>query len=221
MIDSKNRKKFVVGVIGTQNTGKSTFIRDILYEFSETSMEFKTVGCDYRKKIEEAGLSINRNGNLKSQRVIMDTLLEQLDMIVNEMPSGNYIMDRTPIDAYVYTIYLKRHNPELGITDKDLDDFLRNVVESMPKYDRIIFFDLDDCMNIDVVDDKFRDTDLDYRREIDAIFKEVVQQVDRNKIVFRGIKGTREERVEAFLETQCAGFEINSEYEEIQNENKK
>lgn len=205
--------KFVVGVIGTQNTGKSTFIKDILDEFSETSMEFRTVGCDYRKKIEEAGLSINRNGNLMSQRIIMDTLLEQLD-IIGKMPDGNYIMDRTPIDAYVYTIYLKRHNPELGITDKDLDDFLRDVMESMSKYDRIIFFDLDDCGNVEVVDDRFRDTDLDYRREIDAIFKEVIQQVDKGRIVFRGIRGTRQERVGLFLETQCGNFKIDSEWKD-------
>ena len=48
--------KFIVGVIGTQNTGKSTFIKDILEKFKGTEMEFKTVGCDYRKKIEERGL---------------------------------------------------------------------------------------------------------------------------------------------------------------------
>lgn len=48
--------KLVVGVIGTQNTGKSTFIKDILEKFKGTEMEFKTVGCDYRKKIEERGL---------------------------------------------------------------------------------------------------------------------------------------------------------------------
>ena len=49
-------RKLVIGVIGTQNTGKSTFIKDILEKFKRTEMEFKTVGCDYRKKIEERGL---------------------------------------------------------------------------------------------------------------------------------------------------------------------
>ena len=48
--------KLIVGVIGTQNIGKSTFIKDILEKFKGTEMEFKTVGCDYRKKIEERGV---------------------------------------------------------------------------------------------------------------------------------------------------------------------
>ena len=130
--------KFIVGVMGTQNTGKSTFIQDILYEFSETSMQFRTVGCDYRKKIEEKGLRINRTGNLMSQRIIMDTLLEQLD-IIGKMPDGNYITDRTPLDAYVYTIYLQRHRPELGITEQNLDGFLADVLGSLGKYDALIF----------------------------------------------------------------------------------
>ena len=63
--------KLVIGVIGTQNTGKSTFIKDILEKFKGTAMEFQTVGCDYRKKIEERGLKINREGNLESQKITL------------------------------------------------------------------------------------------------------------------------------------------------------
>lgn len=58
------KNKFVVGVIGTQNTGKSTFINDLISKFQHSHSQFITVGCDYRKKVEEAGLQINRNGNL-------------------------------------------------------------------------------------------------------------------------------------------------------------
>ena len=80
--------KFIVGVIGTQNTGKSTFIKDIISKYQDTDSQFQTVGCDYRKKIEEAGLQINRNGNLRCQNIICDTLIEQLD-IIKGMGDGN------------------------------------------------------------------------------------------------------------------------------------
>ena len=50
------QSKFIVGVIGTQNTGKSTFIGDIIDMFKGTLNEFHTVGCDYREKIRKAGL---------------------------------------------------------------------------------------------------------------------------------------------------------------------
>ena len=163
--------KFVVGVIGTQNTGKSTFIQDIIEKFKGTSNEFHTVGCDYREKIRKAGLQINRDGNLEAQKIILDTLVEQLD-IIKRMPDGNYVTDRSPIDAYVYTVYLYRHKPELGITQADLDEMLEKVKGSIGGYDRIVYIDLDNCPNVVVVDDTFRDTNLEYREEIDRLFKE-------------------------------------------------
>ena len=192
-------KKFVVGVIGTQNTGKSTFIRDLIGHYEGTENEFKTVGCDYRKKIEEAGLSINRKGNLAAQKIIMDTLVEQVD-IIRGMPEGNYVTDRTPIDAYAYTVYLFRHNPELGITRADLDEMMAKVKKSMSGYDLIVFIDLDNCQNVEVVDDTFRDTNLEYRKEIDQIFKETIVGL-RSEIFGKldtSIFGDRNQRVDLF-----------------------
>lgn len=203
-----SKKKFIVGVIGTQNTGKTTFITDLIERFKGTENEFHTVGCDYRKKIEEAGLSINRNGNLQSQNIILDTLVEQLK-IIEGMPDGNYITDRSPIDAYAYTLYLYKHNPELGITPMDLVEQLDKVRDSVWKYDRLIFLDLNNCSNVEVVDDKFRDTDLEYRREIDQLFKYVLAQLGHEfiyqKVNFR-IYGNREARVQKFIGLEGGKF---------------
>lgn len=194
------KRKFTVGVIGTQNTGKSTFIQDILAEFKGTADEFKTVGCDYRKKIEEAGLKINRNGNLEAQKIICDTLIEQLDIIA-KMPDGNYITDRSPIDSYAYTVYLYRHNPELGITEADLSEMFNKVKNAIVDYDMIIFIDLDKCSNVEVVDDKFRDTNIEYRKEIDMIFKETLDALGCDTLksqLVTDITGSREERIAMF-----------------------
>lgn len=192
----------MVGVIGTQNTGKSTFIKDVLEKFKHTPMEFKTVGCDYRKKIEEKGLKINRNGNLESQKIIFDTLVEQLD-IIDGMPDGCYLTDRTPLDAHVYTTYLWRH----GLADikhEDLNAMFDRLCAEIGRYDKIVFLDLDNCGNVEVVDDKFRDTNLEYRKEIDQIFKGLLDILECNGVlrgkVERGIYGTREERVEKFID---------------------
>lgn len=196
-------RKLVIGVIGTQNTGKSTFIKDILEKFKGTTMEFRTVGCDYRKKIEERGLKINREGNLESQKIIFDTLVEQLDIIDN-MPDGCYLTDRSPIDAYVYTRYLKAHNPDLGITEDDLQNMFNKLCCEIGRYDKIVFLDLDKCGNVVVVDDKFRDTNLEYRQEIDWLFKDTLLKLVLGGIlptskVSDSIYGTRDERLSKFI----------------------
>lgn len=196
--------KLVIGVVGTQNTGKSTFIKDMIEKFKGTAMEFKTVGCDYRKKIEEKGLKINREGNLESQTIIFDTLVEQLD-IIDKMPDGCYVTDRSPIDAYVYTKYLKEHNPELGITNDDLETMYTKLCAEIGRYDKIVFLDLDKCGNVVVVDDKFRDTNLEYRRKIDWLFSDTLLKLLLSGVlpvskVSDAIYGTREERVGRFIE---------------------
>ena len=197
-------RKLIVGVIGTQNTGKSTFIRDILEKFKGTPMEFKTVGCDYRKKIEEKGLKINREGNLESQKIIFVTLVEQLD-IIDKMPDGCYLTDRSPVDAYVYTRYLKSHNPGLGITEDDLQNMFNRLCCEIGRYDKIVFLDLDKCGNVVVVDDKVRDTNLEYRQEIDWLFKDTLLKLVLGGIlptskVSDAISGTRDERLSKFIE---------------------
>ena len=211
-----DNKKLVVGVVGTQNTGKSTFIRDILEKFKGTPMEFKTVGCDYRKKIEERGLKINREGNLESQIIIFYTLVEQLD-IIDGMPNGCYLTDRSPIDAYVYTKYLKEHRPELGITDADLLNMYSRLLCEIGRYDKIVFLDLENCSNVEVVDDKFRDTNLAYRKEIDLLFKETLLRLmcdgELAGKVCNSISGTREARVNRFIELVNAQGIFDAEYD--------
>ena len=178
-------------------------------KFKGTLNEFHTVGCDYREKIRKAGLQINRKGNLEAQKIILDTLVEQMD-IIQKMPDGNYITDRSPIDAYVYTMYLFRHNPELGITQNDIDEMFNKVKKSIEGYDRIIYIDLDNCGNVEVVDDTLRDTNLEYRAEIDQLFKETFRNLGKalDGKLNSEIKGTREMRVNQFLEMEGGCFFI-------------
>lgn len=136
-------------------------------------------------------------------------MVEQLD-IIQQMPDGNYITDRSPIDAYAYTVYLFRHNPELGITQYDLDEMLAKVRKSIEGYDRIIYIDLDNCPNVEVVDDTLRDTNLEYRAEIDSIFKEILALLGLRGSgkLNQDIKGGRDARVNQFLEMEGGNFYV-------------
>ena len=119
------------------------------------------------------------------------------------MGNGNYITDRSPIDAYAYSVYLMRHNPDSGVTQDALDEMLIKVCNSIVAYDKIIYIDLANCENVNVVDDKFRDTNLEYRTEIDSIFKETFALIGEDILKRRlcdSIMGSREERVEKFVD---------------------
>lgn len=195
--------KKVYCVVGAQNTGKSTFIRDLRARFPE----MRQVGCDYRKKIAEAGLKINREGDIRSQRIILGALTEQLDLIAAEK-DGTFLTDRSPVDCLVYTTYLFRHSPSAGVTQADLDEMFETARRYLGLCDGMIFLDLDDCGSVKVVDDRFRDTDAAYRVEIDSIFKEVFARLGRgvlkNRLVV-SVKGGREERVAAFEQAVSSG----------------
>ena len=57
-----------IAVIGPQNTGKSTFIKDFLNEFSHYTTPEET----YRTVIEDKDLAVNQKTSLESQKEIRD-----------------------------------------------------------------------------------------------------------------------------------------------------
>lgn len=197
-------KKFIVAVVGTANTGKTTFKNDLIRSFSSDPEfdPFTTNEVDYREKILKEGLKINREGNLRSQKIIFDCLADSLVQAVKDPSVTNFISDRSVIDAYVYTEYLKEHNPDSGITEKDLAAMRSSMIAFSKMYDRIIYFPLSECSDIKVVDDKFRDTDYWFRLQIDRIFNSTLTLLECIGACHsvRDITGSRKERVSKFRE---------------------
>ena len=192
--------KFLCTVIGSQNTGKSTFIKDVINTYSKISLyePFVTDECDYRKIIEEKKLNINREGNLESQRIIFDCLSQQVINSIRNPNFKNVIFDRSPIDALVYTIYLQQQGK---VSEEAIDQMKYEVSKFVQLYDAIIYIPLSCCKDIKVVDDKFRDTDLEYRRYVDKLFSDVLNELDIDedgKLI--EIYGNRQERLEMFHE---------------------
>lgn len=193
-----NQNKFLCTIIGSQNTGKSTFIKDIIEKYSSNSIyePFQTDEFDYRKIIAEKNLSINREGNLESQRIIFDCLANQVINAIRNPNYKNVIFDRSPIDAWVYTKYLY----DKGKIDKtSIMQMAYEMKKYSSLYDVIFYIPLKGCDNIEVVDDKFRDTDLEYRKYVDELFQQALILLDKegsNKVI--EIYGSREERIEKF-----------------------
>lgn len=189
----------IIGIVGTANTGKTTMINDIIMSEKnnrDLNLKWTLFGKDYRKTIEEKGLSINRNGNEECQQIIHDTLLQNILDAANEKFLKRIIMDRTILDSFAYTYWHYKYGTA-KISRETLEKMWRDVVSFSKLYTSILYIPMSLCKNIKVVDDKFRDTNFEYRKQIDAIIEsEFISLLGHASIKL--IYGNRDERVERF-----------------------
>jgi hypothetical protein len=144
-----------IGCIGTQNTGKTTFIKDLI----ATYPQFTTPNKTYRDVIRKYGLKINQNATIAHQWIIFCNVLET----VNKRYSKSVVFDRTPFDAYIYTLYIA------GKPD-GLEEMRELAVQSIEKLDMIFMFPLAGNEHIPLKDDGLRDIDENYRETINTLF---------------------------------------------------
>lgn len=202
-MNSDNGKKLIVGVLGTANTGKSTLIGDIVgYDENvkrDKDFQWTLFGKDYRSIISERGLKINRNGNEECQKIIHETLLQNILDAVEEPFLKRIIMDRTILDSFAYTYWHNKFGKG-GISTETLEKMWYQVVKFSKLFDALLYIPLSFCKDIAVVDDKFRDTDSDYREQIDKIFYAMWVTLVRDGSNMDVIYGSREKRVKWFFD---------------------
>lgn len=206
-----NSNSIIVGIVGTANTGKTTLIKDVVdseNNVRDRDYQWTLYGKDYRKTIEEKGLKINREGNEECQQVIHDTLLQNIIDASNESFHKRMVMDRTILDSFAYTYWHYRYGTAT-IKTETLDKMWRQVVKFSKLYTRILYIPLCFCENVKVVDDKFRDTNSEYRRQIDSIFAAEFLSLSRNGSQMDVIYGNREERVKRFYLLEEISLEEN------------
>ena len=214
-----DKKPFVVGVVGTQCVGKSTFVKDLVASTAtrvDPSLRYATVGTDYRQYIEARGLSLNRKGNAASQKAIFDFLVMSASEAVDKVAAGarRVVLDRTPLDAYVYTRYLFNQE-DTDVTDEMLNSMWRKTCYAMRTFDCIAFIPLELNRGVQLVDDKFRDTDPQYRRDIDAIFQHTLGALDMDDRVAM-ICGRRDVRVAQLMAKELAALSRYSSLELVE-----
>lgn len=196
------KNKCIVGVFGTANTGKTTFINDLIEKTSsfDPLERWNLFGKNYRDEITRRGLKINREGNEECQQVIHDVLVGNIIDAVNYKEHGNLIMDRTVIDSFVYTYWHYKFGT-VKINPETIVKMWNQTVKYAKMFDILLYIPLKDCENIVVVDDKFRDVNYEYRKQIDIIMKSVWYLLLGNGCKMRTLYGSREERVNTFLDT--------------------
>jgi predicted ATPase len=185
-----------IAISGTQCVGKTTVIKDILKNWNMYETPDKT----YRDAVKEANLPCNQKSTTETQQLIMDFLCDQtMSTKVGDMK----IFDRSPHDALAYSMwcYLK------GVEGFD-DEFMKKQIylarEASKFLDIIFYIPLTEKYNVPIVEDELRDTDPNYRKEIDNIFAEIYTNPNSRGVYFDPedcpavieIFGTPEERLE-------------------------
>jgi deoxyadenosine/deoxycytidine kinase len=150
-----------IAVCGTSCTGKSTYIQDFLKTWSTYNSPEKS----YRDLIKEKNLPHSSQGTEDSQRTILNNLVDQA---IEFSKKDNIILDRCVLDNMVYTswLFLKEK-----VSEKFLEETRIIVRETLKLYDIIFFVPLTRVSPINLEESETRETDQNYREEIDNIFK--------------------------------------------------
>jgi thymidylate kinase len=173
-----------IAVVGAQNVGKTTFIKDFVSKFPN----YSTPSVSYRDVVKEKGLKINQETNAESQAAIMDFIYN----LITGNKLENVIFDRCIIDNYVYShcAYLK------GNISKEFIDLSKQKMLDHLKYLDIVVF-IPVSLNVNLEPDQLRDTDINFVDLVNKTFVEVLFELVENKSVkVVVISGTREERLE-------------------------
>jgi nicotinamide riboside kinase len=173
-----------ITVIGPQNTGKSTFIKDFLREFPRYSSPDET----YRDVIEGKNLEVNQKGSLASQKEIRDFMFGQ----IRHNTIYNVIFDRCMIDNYVYTYvqYEKGEIPKWFVDETEA--MMRDTLHATDLY---LF--IPTAVAVPLVDDGTRDISPPYIDTVNHHFLRILFDLARtNHITVKVISGSPKERMD-------------------------
>ena len=172
-----------LAVIGPQNTGKSTFIKDFIQHFSNYVTPFET----YRDVIKNNNLEINQKGSEENQRLIRDFLYKQ----ITENKESNVLFDRCVIDNYVYSLSLYEDGK---VSLEFLNETFNLLLKHLEFLDGLIF--IPTAVAVKLVDDAMRDTDTKYIDKINRFFTKTLFLINKQKpIEIFVISGDRDERI--------------------------
>ena len=155
---------------GTANTGKTTLIKNFLAVWSQYITPEKT----YRDLIKEKNLSHSSSTTTDTQWDILNFMIDQLQSYDKK---SKVVFDRCPLDNLAYTLWAHDKGIE-GFDKKYVDKCITLTKESMRHLDIIFLLEYDQAIKIK--DDELRDTNVEYIKEIDNIFKALFAQYEQN-----------------------------------------
>jgi dephospho-CoA kinase len=173
-----------IAVIGPQNTGKSTFVKDFLLE----NKKYITPTETYRDVVIEKSLEINQKTGQESQ----EEIAKFLEKSISENKEENIIFDRCLIDNYVYSYIAHRKG---NIKIEYIEKLKERMLNSFKYIDLFVF--IPTTVSVKLVDDTLRDTDTAFVDETNSVFISLLFYLAKEKrIDIFVLYGDRKERVE-------------------------
>jgi len=166
-----------IGLCGTMSVGKTTLVHALqeLPEFKDYM--FRTERSKY---LMSQGIPLNTDSTLKGQTVF---LAERSSELIQE----NIITDRTVIDVMAFA----QASKSMDWTDKEA--FYAYATRLIKEYDYIFYVSPE---GVEIEDNGIRETDAEYRNEIDIIIRLILSQ-QKHRIKNYGIlEGPTEQRIE-------------------------
>jgi|TARA_R110001583_G_scaffold48281_4_gene151317 predicted ATPase len=151
---------------GTGNSGKTTLVKSFLYTWGNYITPERT----YRDVIEEDKLSHSSNTTTDTQEKILSFMIDQIQ---SYNQSDKVVYDRCPLDNIAYSMWCHEKGID-GFTKDFVTEQIKLMKESMRFIDIIFLCRFDVKQKIE--DDGFRDTDINFIKEVDNIFYSLYKQ---------------------------------------------
>jgi len=168
-----------IGFTGTMSVGKTTLVKALQEIPDLKDYTFTTERSAY---LHSLGIPLNYETTIEGQTVF---LAER----VSELMQPNIVTDRTIIDVMAFTNKAKK------ISYIDGDAFEEYAKRFIYQYDYIFYVSPE---GVDMEDNGVRETDLEYRNDID---QEIKKLLHKHRPFWHTISGPTEERVKQVLNT--------------------
>ena len=168
-----------IGFCGTMSVGKTTLVKALqeLPEFKD--YKFATERSAY---LSSLGIPLNHETTIEGQTIF---LAER----VSELMQPKIVTDRTIIDVMAFTKCAKKTSVTDGM------DFVKYAKRFLYQYHYMFYISPE---GLPIEDNGVRETDSEYRNEIDVCIQELLK---KHRPIHHTIKGSTEERIKQILKT--------------------
>ena len=165
-----------IGLCGTMSVGKTTLV-NALKELKY--FEGYTTRTERSKELMAMGIPLNTDSTFLGQTVFMAER-------ASELLIPNIITDRTIIDVMAFA----QASKSMDWPDKEA--FYAYAIRLISQYDYIFYVSPE---GVEIEDNGIRETDADYRNEIDIIIRHILSQQKHRIKKYGVLEGSTEDRI--------------------------